>query len=99
MNSIGKRILGIVLLCIGIGIAVWLKNVHDTGGTIEERAVIFTPMLILYGGLSTVAPDMFLARGEWGQASGAKKLINVVVMLIGVGIGLFLRFSVFSAWK
>lgn len=99
MNSIGKRILGIVLLCLGIGIAVWLKNAHDSGGSIENRAVIFAPMLILYGGLSAVAPDMFLVRGEWAQASGAKKLINVVVMLIGLGIGLFLRFSVFSAWK
>ena len=99
MNPIGKRILGIVLLGVGIWIAVWLKGIHDSGGNFPEKAMIFMPLLILYGGLMAIAPDTILARGEWTHATAAKKAINIVVTLVGVGIGLFLRFVVFSGWK
>ena len=99
MNTIGKRILGIVLLGVGIGIAFWLKGVHDNGGEFPEKAMFFMPILILYGGLMAILPDTLLVRGEWSNATTAKKAINIVVTLVGVGIGLFLRFVVFSDWK
>ena len=99
MNSIGKRILGIVLLGLGIGIAVWLKGIHDNGGSFPEKAMIFMPILVLFGGVMAIAPDTLLVRGEWNNASTAKKAINIVVTLVGIGIGLFLRFVVFGDWK
>ena len=99
MNPIGKRILGLVMLAIGIGIAIWLKNVYTSGGTITDKAVVFAPILILYGGISVISPDVFLVRNEWATASASKRAINIVVLLLGAGIGLWLRFTVFAAWK
>ncbi len=99
MNPIVKRLIGLLMFGIGIGIAFWLRNVYAAGGEITDKVIFFAPILILYGGISVIAPDVFLVRNEWATAPAGKKAINIVVLLVGVGIGLWLRFTVFAAWK
>ena len=99
MNPIWKRILGIIMLGIGIAIGFWIKSIHDTGGSFEERIVILAPVLVLYGGFMAVVPDMVMDRGEWGSANAGKKAVNIILILVSVGIGLWLRFGVFADWK
>jgi hypothetical protein len=97
-NPIAKRILGLILFGIGIALCFWLKSAHDTGGSIEDRAIIFAPILVLFGLTATVAPSVMIGRGEWGTAPVAMRVLSVAISLIGLAIGLWLRFVVFKEW-
>ena len=99
MNSpIAKRVIGLIMFGIGIALACWLKSAHDSGGTIEDRAIIFTPILLLFGLTSTVNPSIMIGRGEWPTATMGAKVLSISISLIGVAIGLWLRFVVFKDW-
>lgn len=97
-NFVAKRVIGAIMFCVGIGIAFWLKSAHDTGGTIHEDVVIFAPILILSGLSYVVNPSLLIWRGQWGTVPMGTRVLSVVISLIGVAIGFWLRYAVFKDW-
>lgn len=97
-NPLAKRLFGLLLLGIGIALAVWLKQAHDTGAEIEDRAIIFTPMLLLYGLVSMVYPSVMISKKQMATAPVGLRVFSFMLALVGVAIGLWLRFVVFKDW-
>jgi hypothetical protein len=97
-NPLVKRFIGLILFGVGIALACWLKSAHDTGGTIEDRAIIFTPVLLLFGFAAMINPALMIGRGEFSTAPAAIRVLSVLITVLSLGIGLWLRFVVFKDW-
>ena len=93
------RLIGLLVLAIGIGLALFLRHTYQTGEGIDDRAIILAPYLILYGLMVTVQPALFIPKGKFRQAPAIYKIMNVMVGLVGVGLGIYLRFVTFAEWK
>ena len=97
-NPLAKRFISFIIFGMGIGLSFWLKSVHETGGEIDERAIIFTPLLLLYGLVGMVYPDVMIGRGQFTRAPLGLKIFSILLALVGVGLGLWMRFVVFQSW-
>ena len=84
---------------ISIAIGFWLKGVYARGESVSDNAMVLAPLVGIYGLFMMIAPDLLLTRGEWGTAPAGKKVINIVIGLLGAGIGLWIRYGIFKAWK
>jgi hypothetical protein len=86
-------------LALGIGFAFFLRHTYHTGEGIDDRAIFLTPFLILYGLMVTVQPAMFIPKGSFRQAPMIYKMMNIIVGVVGIGLGIYLRAVVFANWK
>lgn len=93
-----RRLVGFLILIIGVVSAAWEKHSYDTGDTIDANFLIIMPFLILYGLAATLHPQFLILRGEFGSASAFYKLAYVLMFVVGFGLGFYLRFVVFKAW-
>lgn len=93
------RLIGLLVLALGIGLAFFLRSTYQSGEGIDDRAIFITPYLILYGLMITVQPVLFIPKGKFRQAPAIYKVMNVMVVVIGIGLGFYLRFVTFAAWK
>ena len=98
-NAIGKRIFGFILFCAGVGLSIWLKSAHDTGGSIDERLIILPPILILVGLSATINPALMIGRNEYSTAPMALRVCSALIAIVGACIGLWLRYVVFKDWS
>lgn len=62
----------------------------------DQRIVFFAPVLVVLGIAGIVEPRIFLTRTE--NQPAIFKVLQVVVMLIGAGIALYIRTIVFKDW-
>ena len=97
-TSIGKRIFGLILFCIGVGMCFWLKSAHDAGGSMDERAIILPPILILVGLSAVINPALLISGKDYATAPMATRVISILIAVVGAGIGLWLRYVVFKNW-
>ena len=93
------RVAGIVCLLIGIGLSIWLKYAYNSGSTIGQTLVMLTPFLCLHGLVITLQPRLFIPKGEFRSAPPLNKFIYVSIIVVGIGLGVYLRFVVFKDWK
>jgi hypothetical protein len=93
------RIFGTLLFVIGLGVTYWLKSVYDSGGSIDERAFVVGPAGTFFGLASVVQPRIFLAgRRDGPPQPPVYRVLAIVIGLLGVGLGLLVRFTLFKEW-
>lgn len=92
------RLVGIIVLALGIALAFYLKNAYETGDTTSMNAIFFTPYLILHGFSIVVNPRLLILRGEFTSAPIGDKIASIAIAVIGIGLGVLLKFTVFAAW-
>ncbi len=93
-----RRFIGFIFLLIGIGFAVWLKNSFATGAGIEDRIFFVAPFMLLYGLAIVIQPRILLYRGEFHSAAPLYKFLNIVLVVVGLGLALYLRHTLFKDW-
>lgn len=94
-----RRLIGLVLLAIGIGLAIMLKHDYDIGNSTSEDAIIVTPYLLLEGLLVVLNPGLLIMRGQFLKAPMSLKIIHIAVLVVGMGIGVVLRNTLFANWQ
>jgi hypothetical protein len=93
------RFVGLVMLAVGLGMAVWFRHAYMTRAEVATEWVMLTPFLILYGLTISIQPSALVLKGEFASAAPRDKWLNVVVFFVGLGLGLYLNFVVFREWN
>ena len=84
---------------MGVGLCFWMKQVHDSGGAVGEVMFVLPPMLILQGASQTMFPQLQFSNKDLPNIPKHLVAIRMLLIVIGVAIGLALRFTVLKDWK
>lgn len=90
------RIMGAVLLIIGLLGALWAYNAYKTGGEIESVFLAIIPICLIYGGAIIAEPRLSLNDGSDDRTF---KIVAAVIIGVGLIIGLYIRFVIFKEWQ
>jgi hypothetical protein len=93
------RLIGVLFLVIGVGLSVWLKHAYDTGESITDKLTIGAPALCLFGLGITIQPRLLILKGEFGTAPPRYKIATILLLVVSLGLGFYVRFALFKDWK
>lgn len=92
------RIAGFFLLIIAGAFTAMLAHAYQTGGSINWKVIWVTPFAWLFGIVYVLFPQFRIPKNGFRAAPVHSKLVNVILLCVGVGAALYLNFAVFKDW-
>jgi hypothetical protein len=95
-----ERLGGALLFALGVCLALVFRNVYRTGGELfSEKLLMLTPLLLLVGLTTMIEPRIVRSfKSEGTNLPVLFKAVYVVLFLIAIAIGVYMRFVVFKEW-
>jgi hypothetical protein len=86
---------GIIMLVIGVALALWLKRIYETHGTLHSLVVFAAPLLILMGAIDLAQPNLMKKIEQENRFPPVIIALIIVAMLVSF----YLRGVVFANWE
>ena len=91
-----KRGLGLFFLAFGTFSVFFLKNAYHAHRHVDGNTVIPTPVILLYGIVVTMSPNVMKLRGESKESVHPfSNAIQAAVIIVGLTIGAWLLHTYF----
>ncbi len=95
------RLFAALLLLGGIGVSIHLVAVYHAGDSVFTKDFTYAPVLLAYGLGALIEPRIVAAWLPNNQRPGAAlfKALSIMLIVLGLGVGLYLEYVVFKDWK
>lgn len=95
------RLIGALFLAAGIALAYYIVNTVKKDGTLDDRIVVLAPTAMICGLAYLIEPRIWLAgrRNAVPEYPVFFQILGYVVAFLGVGIGMYVRYTYFQEVK